>query len=165
MYLTQINQSRRGFLQGRVTSPRQDVFLPPWASTAFSDLCNRCDDCINACDEKILVRGDGGFPEVDFNLGGCEMCLDCARACQTGALDTTLGVPWRLKAHIKQNCLALNGVICRSCAESCPRQAIHFDIQFGGKAIPLINQEQCDGCGHCYAVCPKNSVSLIKEDK
>ncbi len=158
-----IDQSRRGFLRGHVTMPA-DVLRPPWASRNFINLCTRCDDCINACGENILKRGDGGYPEIDFGLGGCELCEDCVTACRADALNRNIASPWKLKAHVKQDCLSKNSVICRSCGESCPQQAIQFRIQLGGVASPQINQAACDGCGHCYSVCPQKSIYL-KEDK
>ncbi len=59
--------SRRGLLKGRIGRSRERV-RPPWSRPGreFTSRCTRCSDCIEACPEKIIVVGDGGFPEVDF---------------------------------------------------------------------------------------------------
>ncbi|MGB5251654.1 MAG: 4Fe-4S dicluster domain-containing protein, partial [Sedimenticolaceae bacterium] len=78
--MTTINAARRAFLKRSIGPTRIDHHMP-WAVAAFCDLCRRCDDCIRACEESVVVRGDGGFPTVDFNRGGCSFCGACAHAC------------------------------------------------------------------------------------
>ena len=72
----------------------------PWAVAEFTAACERCDDCIKACEESVLVAGDGGYPTVDFDRGGCTFCGACVRACQHGALDGDLARPWLLLSLI-----------------------------------------------------------------
>lgn len=57
-------------------------------------------------------------------------------------------------------CLALNGVVCRVCAEHCERHAIRFRLAPGGVAVPLVRAERCDGCGACVKVCPASAIAL-----
>ncbi len=61
---------------------------------------------------------------------------------------------------IGPECLALNRVVCRSCAEHCHAHAIHFRLAPGGIAIPLLRPERCDGCGACIPVCPTSAITL-----
>jgi Pyruvate/2-oxoacid:ferredoxin oxidoreductase delta subunit len=57
-------------------------------------------------------------------------------------------------------CLALNRVVCRSCAEHCAAHAIHFRLAPGGIAVPLVRNERCNGCAACIAVCPTSAISM-----
>jgi len=63
-------------------------------------------------------------------------------------------------AVIGPACLALNRVVCRSCAEHCEPHAIHFRLAPGGIAVPLVRAERCDGCGACLAACPVSAIVL-----
>jgi len=67
---------------------------------------------------------------------------------------------WQLSPSIKENCLALNRVVCRSCAEQCDQQAIRFRPAPGGVSRPELNSEQCNGCGACIAPCPVAAIEL-----
>jgi len=63
-------------------------------------------------------------------------------------------------AVIGPACLALNRVVCRSCAEHCAPHAIHFRLAPGGIAVPLVRAERCDGCGACLTACPVAAIAL-----
>ena len=134
----------------------------PWAlpEGEFLSRCTRCNACIDACPEHIVVRGSGGFPEVDFTRGGCTFCGRCADACAPRALDRAAGEPWALKATIAASCLARNRVVCRSCAERCEARAIRFVPALGGAADPVVDLERCTGCGACVAVCPVSAIDV-----
>lgn len=69
--------------------------------------------------------------------------------------DATAGL-----AVIGPACLALNRVVCRSCAEHCEAHAIHFRLAPGGIAVPLVRAERCDGCGACLTACPVSAIAL-----
>jgi ferredoxin-type protein NapF len=116
----------------------------PWAlaEAAFLARCTRCNACIDACPERIVIRGSGGFPEVDFAKGGCTFCGRCADVCAPRALDRAVGEPWAVKAAIGAGCLARNRVVCRSCGERCEAR------------------ERCTGCGACAPVCPVSAITL-----
>ncbi len=168
--------SRRFFLRGKVTTASKAnslVIRPPWAQSEsfFVEACSRCDDCISACPQSIIIRGVGGFPKISFKLGECTFCMECIKVCKTGALDATLlnkkinqkkieQVAWNLDISIHSKCLSLNAVVCRACGDNCETQAIQFKLKLGGISEPLITQNDCTGCGACVAVCPIDAVSI-----
>jgi len=159
------NPSRRGFFRrASLSSSSGALVRPPWVLTEqdFVDRCDRCDKCITACDERILVRGSGGFPEVDFNRGGCTLCGDCAAACPAGAFGETgdAVMPWAHRARVEANCLSVRGIVCRACGDACDTQAIRFRLQTGGRATPQIDSGTCTGCGACLYACPVDAISL-----
>ncbi|MCB1858683.1 MAG: ferredoxin-type protein NapF [Gammaproteobacteria bacterium] len=142
---------------------------PPWAleEDRFIECCNRCGECITRCPHGIINEARGKFPVMDFSHAGCDFCGECVSACQPGALSFGVGEarkPWLLKARILENCLSLNGVICRSCGEACESESIRFRLHLGGKALPVIELDSCTGCGECYAVCPVKSIAISPLD-
>ena len=93
--MSAIHRSRRALLRGDPT-PTEPPLRPPWsvAEDIFTDVCTRCGECLAACPEKILIRGDGGFPGVDFQRGECTFCRACVDACPEPAfLDTAEHAP------------------------------------------------------------------------
>ncbi len=153
-------QFLRGAFTGRLAPKR-----PPWSlpEAVFIGSCERCDDCIKACPEAILIKGRGGFPEVDFRQGGCSFCGECLSACNGRALcgeAQDQDGAWDLRAEITGECLSVRGVACRSCGEVCDERAIRFRLEVGGIARPLLDVSACSGCGACFSVCPVRSVKL-----
>jgi len=134
--------------------------LLPWVidATQFLENCTQCGDCLNACPQQIIVKGDGGFPAINFELGECDFCTKCASACKEPIFIDSAEQPWQKKAHIAASCLANQRIYCRSCAESCEAQALTFQI--GISAVPQINNELCTGCGACVAPCPTNAIEV-----
>ena len=152
--------------------PPLTAIRPPWAKAEgmFLERCSRCDDCISACPENILIRGDGGYPEVDFKHGECTFCGKCVDHCETKALafPMTAGKPqkfaaeaWNLDVSFTASCLSLNAVVCRACGDHCEPQAIRFQLKPGGIAEPHLSQDNCTGCGACASICPVDAI-LIK---
>ncbi|WP_246540079.1 ferredoxin-type protein NapF [sulfur-oxidizing endosymbiont of Gigantopelta aegis] len=159
-------QLLRGDLKGEKT-----LFRPPWAlpEEYFIDYCTRCNKCVDACFDELIVKGRGGFPQMDFKRGGCDFCEDCLNICPDNALkkvptnviEKEFLPPWQIKASIDlSNCLSMNATICRSCGESCDDEAINFTLKLGGIAEPELNVDACTGCGACFSVCPVQVISL-----
>ncbi|RMG38842.1 MAG: ferredoxin-type protein NapF [Gammaproteobacteria bacterium] len=153
----QVDFSRRALLRGG-----RDAGLPfpPWALNDFTDRCERCDACIAACETDILMRGDGGFPRVDFRRGECTFCGACAAVCEHGAFSATEGSPWSLRVALAGTCLAEQGVSCRSCEDVCEPRALCFRLQVGGRAALQMDIDRCNGCGACISVCPPGVLHM-----
>ncbi|GGH24806.1 ferredoxin-type protein NapF [Cribrihabitans marinus] len=151
--------SRRNLLRGRFRKTETPAIHPPGAQPDFGNICDECGDCINACPEAILISSSRG-PVVDFSRGGCTFCGECARACPTGALQEALVPDWPWRAEVGAKCLAFQGVSCRACEDACDRRAIRFRLMTAGRAVPVIDQDQCNGCGECAFVCPALAIGL-----
>ncbi len=149
--------SRARFLGGK-----GEVIRPPWAlaEDVSIDRCSRCDQRIDKCPEKIIVKGRGDFPSIDFARRECIFCTVCLEHCADNALIKNNAPPWQLKAELSEACLALRGVVCVTCKEQCEVRAIQMKHQRGAVAIPVIDSFLCTGCGACYQPCPMNAISL-----
>ena len=155
--------SRRSFLRGNVNTRRVPVVVRPPNSleeSLFLDTCSRCDDCISACPENIIVKGDGGYPEVNFKNGECTFCNECVSACQPKAIKIESETPWYLDVSVTSKCLSMNAVVCRTCSDNCEVQAIRFQLKVGGISEPIISLDDCTGCGACLHVCPVDSIQI-----
>jgi len=161
-----VDLNRRGFFRGR---PRpQAQIRPPWAQPegAFIDACTRCDECLKACPQGIVISGDGGFPSIDFSRGECTFCGDCVNTCQPHALDRRDGAPpWDYRATIAPTCLPQQGVECRICGDFCESRAIRFTPRLGGVPLPSIDPVRCTGCGACVAPCPSQAIRIVDSAK
>ena len=59
-----------------------------------------------------------GFPLIDF--ARCTMCDECARACPTGAIQSTTPEPDRRRLSLSYAAC----IQCRECVSACPEQAV-----------------------------------------
>lgn len=155
------NTDRRALLKGLFgKSSAKAEIRPPGAvqEDLFTELCDRCDLCIPACPEKIVTRGDGGFPALDFSRVGCTACGQCSKACPTGALAPSAGTWPAAYIQITESCLAYSGISCQACKDSCDHRAIQFPIT---RSVPLpeMHAQICIGCGECIGVCPNQSIT------
>lgn len=166
------NLSRRQLLRGKFLTSLQseteqaqgfEGVRPPWsaANADFVAGCTRCDDCILLCESNILVKGDGGFPEVSFDNGECTFCKKCAFVCEQPIFRAFDEKPWAHKIAIQSQCLTESRIECRSCQDSCPMNAIKFRWQAGGIAKPIVDLEACNGCGACISRCPVGAIKLF----
>jgi ferredoxin-type protein NapF len=166
--------SRRRFLSAQSS----DAYRPPWAvdESDFIRDCTRCGDCIAVCEERIITKGPGGFPQVSFEDSGCTFCGKCLDACQTGALSSKqAGIeskqagnenvkPWSLMAVIElSGCLVTQGVMCQSCRDFCDSSAIVFDYH-QPIPVPEIKESLCTGCGFCIGACPTKAIKAVKAE-
>ena len=55
---------------------------------------------------------------------------------------------------LQSDCLGMQGLRCRACAEACRAGAIRFRSFAGGYAHPEVDLAGCDGCGVCLEACP-----------
>ncbi len=155
--------SRRRLMRGLMGRSAAPALRPPWATSEaqFTDKCDRCGDCLRACNKRVLVRGSGFYPELKLGAGFCTFCEACVDVCKTGALDkVSASEPWAYKAEVADNCLSLMGTTCRVCEDSCLPRAIRMRPELGGRYRPIIDVERCNGCGACLSPCPTNALSV-----
>lgn len=155
-----VDSSKRRFFK-RQSLDAESVRLP-WVSNhkEFTQDCTRCGKCIEQCETNIIVKGDGGFPTVDFSIDECTFCYQCASVCPEPIFKHENESPWEIKAEITDQCLAHKNVECRSCGDMCEPMAIQFKLSIGQVATPIINIDECNGCGACVAVCPTSSINV-----
>ena len=156
--------SRRQFLRGNVTG-RSTALRPPWAidESDFVTRCDQCSECVTACPSHLIETANDGLPFLNFSKGECDFCNACARACGTGALawhDDPDQFVWSLAANIESECIAYQGVVCRTCGEHCEAAAIRFVPVVGRGQMPRIELERCTGCGACVSVCPVKAIRM-----
>ena len=160
--------NRRQFLRGDFGGRYRPV-RPPGAlvETEFLNACTRCSACIDVCPEKIIKNGQGGFPELDFQQGGCSFCGECALACKEQALRPFRQntVPWSMVADIRKSCLSLQGITCRICGDTCKANAISFKPGPGGISSPALEKTLCTGCGACVSVCPAHAIKMHESNQ
>ena len=154
--------TRRSLLFGRQAT-EAPALRPPWAlpESDFASRCTRCDACVRACPEQVLVRGGDGLPRFVATSGECTFCGDCVQACESAALDASILPPWELGARVGDGCLSARGVVCASCREAYPETAIH--VAPGARGPAVVDAERCTGCGACVGICPAGAIALSSE--
>ncbi|GIU50191.1 ferredoxin-type protein NapF [Shewanella algidipiscicola] len=157
-----MDQSRRRLFNRRA----QQAIRPPWSRTdiEFTDICTRCNLCIEACETAIIFRGDGGFPEINFSQAECTFCTKCVSACKEPLFNDPQQEPWQLRAVIDNSCLALSGIWCQACKDACDARAITFTPAIGCAPQPAIMLDSCTGCGACVSPCPSQSISITAKE-
>ena len=168
--MTVENLPRRQFLRGKFLSslqnnPNREDFngiRPPWSKDnhVFIVHCTRCGDCIQKCETHILIKGEGGFPQVQFNQGECTFCHRCVDVCQQPIFRPLEERPWEHWVEITSQCLTQRKIECRSCQDNCPMNAIRFHSQIGSMAQPIVNLDSCNGCGACLHSCPVSAIKI-----
>lgn len=153
----------------RSSKASDDLVRPPGSVSkdAFLARCIHCDRCRSICHlDVIAVAGfSEGFvnvrtPYMNFSLGHCDFCQDCARVCPTHAIEEF--DPDTVKvglAELTDRCIALRTGACRECYEKCEYKAITLDA----RNRPVIHPDKCNGCGVCVHVCPANVLQSFKD--
>ena len=159
-----ISRARRNFLRGNLTH-RSDVIRPPWAvkEPLFRERCTQCDDCVDACPEQVLFRAGDGYPRARFHQAGCTFCARCLDICRNGALEgvrSDTDQAWQHSMRIGRQCLAVQGIVCRTCGDHCETRAIRFSLMTAGRSLPEIDPATCTGCGQCMPVCPVDAITI-----
>jgi len=135
------------------------VIRPPYFEQEgfFYKECIECDGvCGTFCEENIIKIGDDRTPYIDFSLGGCTYCDECAINCPKDVLKVEYKANIEVKIQIDMlKCLSWNGTMCFSCKDPCLDNA----IEFLGLFKPSIN-ERCTSCGFCVNYCPTNAITI-----
>ncbi|PJG85979.1 ferredoxin-type protein NapF [Conservatibacter flavescens] len=168
---------RRRFLRGEFFTSLQSKTVqqqgfqgirPPWAvdNQQFIEDCTRCGACIQACETRILVKGEGDFPEVHFDRGAgeCTFCQRCVTVCPQPIFRPLTEPAWFHRVEVSEACLTKKGIECRSCEDSCEMRAIRFKPTLGQVSQISLNLEDCNGCGACLKSCPTFAIKIIYPD-
>lgn len=144
---------------------------PPGAvnESEFLSYCSRCSECERACPHQAIVMAPdryqikAGTPMIDPIKQPCLMCPDtpCITVCPPAVLyrspESTFPVMGTARITTT-DCLAWQGTTCTTCHERCPAPgAITLDTQ----VRPIIQPDQCTGCGVCQHVCPAPHNAII----
>jgi len=159
-----VDLARRNLFRGKKASTPSAIRLP-WVinEQVFTNSCTQCGDCVTSCEENIIVKGSGGFPEIDFSKGECSFCQKCVDVCEQPLFVDKRdenSPPWQLNIAIKNNCLAMNQVVCQSCQDCCEPEAITFKYLQSSIPQPQMELDKCNGCGACVSICPQSAIEL-----
>jgi ferredoxin-type protein NapG len=145
----------------------QRFLRPPGAlpEKEFHDACISCGQCVNVCPNKcISLQGleEGieslGLPKISARSKGCILCMACTQVCPTGALKS-LPATEEGKQAVKMGvavvsqdvCYSFSGRTCGVCYRACPLPG--KAMRLGMMETPIIDPEQCVGCGLCEQAC------------
>ncbi|MCF7763864.1 MAG: 4Fe-4S binding protein [Verrucomicrobia bacterium] len=148
----------------------------------FLELCIRCGECYKVCPNNVLQplgfqQGFEGFwsPQVAADWAGCDpSCNSCGQVCPTGAI-RPLPIEEKRFARMglaivnQETCLPLAGrEACQLCVDECTAAGYHAidfvrvhtlsdannqPIPGSGFLAPVVQEDQCVGCGLCQMRC------------
>ncbi|WP_104578596.1 4Fe-4S binding protein [Helicobacter felis] len=135
--------------------------LPYFNSQKAQDCLDCAGGCALICPEHIIVKKEATRPYLDFKERGCTFCRECVRVCaqeHAGVLEGTRENRIDTWALIdSQTCLSYQGVVCFTCKDACPENAIIFQGMFAPRVHNL-----CTGCGRCAPSCPSQSILFVE---
>lgn len=138
--------------------------------------CTACQLCVSACDNEVLRPSSSlnAFmqPQMSFERGYCRPeCVKCAKVCPAGAIkpiskEDKSSIQIGHTVWVKANCLPIRDTQpCDNCARHCPTTAIVMVLSDPtdekSLKIPVVNNEQCIGCGACENLCPARPFAAI----
>ena len=149
-----------GAIIGATIEQERTFIRPPGSGDelAFLATCTRCGTCADVCPTNTISLFSveygsklAGTPFLNPNEVPCDFCSRCIDYCPTGALEPIaknekLGIA----EMVQFNCLAFKGTMCDYCVRACPLGTAAITIEDG---IPIINEKNCNGCGHCVSAC------------
>lgn len=145
---------------------KQEVIVrPPYfkEEDSFYKGCLMCQKtpCVTFCEENIIVIKEDKTPVLDFKLGGCTYCDECAKACPNEVLkiENKKTINLTIKIDIMK-CMSWHQTMCFSCKDPCLDDA----IEFLGMFRPSINENRCTSCGFCVSVCPSEAISIKNKE-
>lgn len=114
----------------------------------------------NTPQEAPEWHGDGTPYVLPWDTG-CNLCMECGKACPTGALQPIENERLVVKEKVRMGVARIDRKICLpwtrtswcgACHTACPyrNEAITVDYQ----NRPKVHAEHCVGCGICVEVCP-----------
>lgn len=148
------------------------------AEPQFLQKCVKCGECLKVCPTNGLqpALGEAGpegiwTPVFNFKIGYCEYyCSLCSQVCPTGAIkeltieekiNIRIGTAWVDKSRCIPYVL---GSPCIVCEEHCPTspkaiKLVRTEIKRSDGTVltplvPVIDIDQCVGCGICENKCP-----------